>query len=59
VLPVDYVNPVCSGRTSLCDEVLNDVMVSVPGSIKEPCGNSRRRQYEEVLFRCEDQRFEV
>lgn len=52
--------PVCSGRTELCNEVLNDVWVSVPkGSEDFGFKNSRKNQYEELLFKCEDDRFEL
>jgi paired amphipathic helix protein Sin3a len=52
--------PVCSGRTPLCDEVLNDTWVSVPmGSEDFTFKSSRKNQYEEILFKCEDDRYEL
>lgn len=60
-LPPEYRTLECSGRTPACKAVLNDVWVSVPtgsedgGSFKA----SRKNQYEEVLFKCEDDRYEL
>jgi paired amphipathic helix protein Sin3a len=51
---------VCSGRTELCNEVLNDTWVSMPtGSEEGTFKNLRKNQYEEMLFKCEDDRFEL
>ena len=59
-LPSDYPIPVCSGRTLLCEEVLCDEWVSVPsGSEDFSYSNYRKNQYEESLFKCEDDRFEL
>ena len=48
-------------RTVLCDEVLNDELVScavlkvkIPGFL-----SSKKNQYEDALFKCEDERFEM
>lgn len=52
----------CSGRqgNTLCHEVLNDTWISVPtGSEDGTFKNSRKTQYEELLFKCEDDRFEM
>lgn len=55
-----FVPPVCSGRTELCNSVLNDEWVSVPtGSEDYGFKNLRKNQYEEMLFKCEDDRFEL
>lgn len=49
---------VCSGRDALCDEVLNDTWVSiVSGSEDYSFKLMRKNQYEEALFRCEDDRW--
>jgi len=61
-LPRDYPNPPCSGRTSNQDnKVLNDVWVSLPVGSEESYTfrHMRKNQYEETLFRCEDERFEI
>jgi len=59
-LPKTYVQPLCSGRTPLCNEVLNDFWVSVPtGSEEYGFKNMRKNQYEEMLFKCEDDRYEI
>ena len=59
-LPKSFVPPACSGRTPLCTEVLNDQWVSVAtGSEEGGFKNSRKNQYEEVLFKCEDDRYEL
>jgi paired amphipathic helix protein Sin3a len=40
--------------------VLNDIWVSVPtGSEDFTFKNQRKNQYEEVLFKCEDERYEL
>ena len=52
----------CSGRTgnALCTEVLNDSWISVPTGTEEGSfKSSRKNQYEELLFKCEDDRFEL
>ena len=59
-LPKSYVQPKCSGRTTLCKEVLNDTWVSFPTwSEDSTFVTSRKTQYEEYIYRCEDERFEV
>lgn len=59
-LPLSFVQPKCSGRTSLCKEVLNDTLVSFPSwSEDSTFVSSRKTQYEEYIYRCEDERFEL
>lgn len=66
-LPRDYPTPPCSGRNSSMSggdraaKVLNDVWVSLPVGSEESYTfrHMRKNQYEEVLFRCEDERFEI
>uniref|UniRef100_A0A336L2W3 Paired amphipathic helix protein Sin3a n=1 Tax=Culicoides sonorensis TaxID=179676 RepID=A0A336L2W3_CULSO len=50
----------CSGRTALCKEVLNDTWVSFPTWAEDSTFvTSRKTQYEEFIYRCEDERFEL
>lgn len=50
----------CSGRTALCKEVLNDTWVSFPTWAEDSTFvTSRKTQYEELIYRCEDERFEL
>ncbi|GBP34347.1 Paired amphipathic helix protein Sin3a [Eumeta japonica] len=50
----------CSGRTPLCREVLNDTWVSFPTwSEDSTFVTCRKTQFEEVMYRCEDERFEL
>ncbi|XP_071141100.1 paired amphipathic helix protein Sin3a-like isoform X1 [Mytilus edulis] len=59
-LPKSYPQPRCTGRTSLCKEVLNDTWVSFPSwSEDSTFVTSRKTQYEEHIYRCEDERFEL
>ena len=60
-LPRDYPNPPCSERSDEELKVLNDVWVSLPVGSEESYTfrHMRKNQYEEVLFRCEDMRFEI
>ncbi|CAN7983566.1 unnamed protein product, partial [Ixodes hexagonus] len=59
-LPKNIVQPKCSGRTPLCKEVLNDTWVSFPSwSEDSTFVSSRKTQYEEYIYRCEDERFEL
>ncbi|XP_058806955.1 paired amphipathic helix protein Sin3a isoform X2 [Phymastichus coffea] len=59
-LPKSYVQPKCSGRTQLCREVLNDTWVSFPTwSEDSTFVTSRKTQFEEYIYRCEDERFEL
>lgn len=59
-LPKSFVQPKCSGRTALCREVLNDTLVSFPSwSEDSTFVSSRKTHYEEYIYRCEDERFEL
>uniref|UniRef100_UPI0035901EA7 paired amphipathic helix protein Sin3a isoform X2 n=1 Tax=Myxine glutinosa TaxID=7769 RepID=UPI0035901EA7 len=59
-LPKSYQQPKCSGRTALCREVLNDTWVSFPSwSEDSTFVSSKKTQYEEHIYRCEDERFEL
>lgn len=59
-LPRNFIQPKCSGRTALCKEVLNDTLVSFPSwSEDSTFVSSRKTQYEEYIYRCEDERFEL
>lgn len=59
-LPKSYQQPKCSGRTALCKEVLNDTWVSFPSwSEDSTFVTSRKTQFEENIYRCEDERFEL
>ncbi|KAJ7974484.1 Paired amphipathic helix SIN3-like protein [Quillaja saponaria] len=60
LLPKDYPIPSASQRSELGAQVLNDHWVSVTsGSEDYSFKHMRRNQYEESLFRCEDDRFEL
>ncbi|KAL9664924.1 hypothetical protein QQ045_020333 [Rhodiola kirilowii] len=60
LLPVDYPILAASQRSSLGAQVLNDHWVSVTsGSEDYSFKHMRKNQYEESLFRCEDDRFEL
>ncbi|KAF5185154.1 Paired amphipathic helix protein sin3-like [Thalictrum thalictroides] len=60
LLPEDYPMPSASQRSELGAEVLNDRWVSVTsGSEDYSFKHMRKNQYEESLFRCEDDRFEL
>ncbi|KAF2587349.1 hypothetical protein F2Q70_00037890 [Brassica cretica] len=60
LLPSDYPVRTASQRSELGSEVLNDRWVSVTsGSEDYSFKHMRRNPYEEILFRCEDDRFEL
>ncbi|KAK1302225.1 Paired amphipathic helix protein Sin3-like 4 [Acorus calamus] len=60
LLPKNYQLPPASHRTELAVAVLNDLWVSVTsGSEDYSFKHMRKNQYEESLFRCEDDRFEL
>ncbi|KAJ3648743.1 hypothetical protein Zmor_020522 [Zophobas morio] len=60
VIPPSQEGLSCSGRTQLCKEVLNDQWVSFPTwSEDSTFVSSRKTQYEEYMYRCEDERFEL
>ena len=51
-LPKTYTQPKCSGRSFLCQEVLNDTWVSFPmWSEDTTFHGTRKTQYEEYIFR--------
>ncbi|KFB39741.1 hypothetical protein ZHAS_00007434 [Anopheles sinensis] len=59
-LPKSLESVKCSGRTSLCRDVLNDTWVSFPTWAEDSTFvTSRKTQYEEFIYRCEDERFEL
>lgn len=59
-LPASYPIPPCSHRSALEKQVCNDSWVSVPtGSEDFSFKSMRKNQYEEALFKCEDERFEI
>ncbi|XP_050076400.1 uncharacterized protein LOC126563743 [Anopheles maculipalpis] len=59
-LPKSHEGVKCSGRTSLCRDVLNDTWVSFPTWAEDSTFvTSRKTQYEEFIYRCEDERFEL
>ncbi|KAM0834829.1 hypothetical protein ACQ4PT_063342 [Festuca glaucescens] len=60
LLPKNYPMPSSSSRTDIGVSVLNDLWVSVTsGSEDYSFKHMRKNQYEESLFRCEDDRFEL
>lgn len=60
LLPEDYPIAIAKERSELGAQVLNDQWVSVTsGSEDYSFKHMRRNQYEESLFRCEDDRFEL
>ncbi|XP_010543964.1 PREDICTED: paired amphipathic helix protein Sin3-like 5 isoform X2 [Tarenaya hassleriana] len=60
LLPDTYPVQIPSHRNEIGDEVLNDRWVSVTsGSEDYSFKHMRKNQYEESLFRCEDDRFEL
>ena len=57
--PKDFRQPVCTGRTELCKQVLNDNWVSFPTwSEDSQFVTQRKTQFEEFVYRTEDERFE-
>lgn len=61
IYPRSHILPLSSYRTDLGREILNDHMVSCPVFNSEDSTfiASKKNQYEEALFRCEDERFEM
>ena len=60
ILPDTYAMPSCSGRGPLETLVLNDVWVSVATGTEDLNFKAmRKNQYEESIFRAEDERFEL
>ncbi|KAL5368661.1 Sin3 like paired amphipathic helix containing protein [Cryptosporidium parvum] len=59
-LPKDYPIASCTGRIKSDQENLNDKWVSIPqGSEDFSFKHMRKNVYEENLFKCEDERFEL
>ena len=59
-LPPTFQQPSCTGRDALCHEVLNDYWVSFPSwSEDSQFVTSKKTPFEEHIYRCEDERFEV
>ncbi|KAG4067430.1 hypothetical protein HA402_009667 [Bradysia odoriphaga] len=59
-LPKQSESRKCSGRNALGKEVLNDTWVSFPTWAEDSTFvTSRKTQYEEIIYRCEDERFEL
>lgn len=60
-LPKDYPRPLCTERSEVEQKVLNDQWVSIPIGSEESTSFKfmRKNQYEEALFKCEDDRFEI
>lgn len=59
-IPKSSAKQECSGRTPLCREVLNDTLASFPSwSEDSTFVSSRKTQYEEYVYRCEDERYEL
>uniref|UniRef100_A0A915EHM3 Histone deacetylase interacting domain-containing protein n=1 Tax=Ditylenchus dipsaci TaxID=166011 RepID=A0A915EHM3_9BILA len=60
-LPDSYERTACSGRTKLCNAVLNDTWVSFPSWSSEDTSSvsSKKSQFEDFMYRTEDERFEV
>ncbi|KAL1187808.1 Paired amphipathic helix protein Sin3-like 4 [Cardamine amara subsp. amara] len=60
LLPKNYPIPIASEKMEIGSQVLNDHWVSVTsGSEDYSFKHMRKNQYEESLFRCEDDRFEL
>jgi len=59
-LPAAYPKAPCSERTAMCRSVLNDTWVSVPlGSEDSSSKGHRRNPFQDALFKCEDDRYEI
>jgi paired amphipathic helix protein Sin3a len=55
-----YPQPISSGQTELCKAVLNSTYVSFPSWSEDSTFiSSKKNQYEELIFRIEDERFEL
>ena len=61
LLPTSYRLPPAMGRDDIGKEVLNDQLLCCASFESEDSTfvSSRKNQYEEALFRCEDERFEL
>ena len=59
-VPRTYIPPACTGRTSLCREVLNDHCVLFPTFTDESSSvASKKSVFEEHMYKIEDERFEL
>jgi paired amphipathic helix protein Sin3a len=59
-LPKAYQYMKCTGRDELCNEVLNDVWVSFPTWSEDSVFlSSKKNMYEEALYKCEDEHYEM
>ncbi len=60
-LPRDYLAAPYSGRSEEETKMLNDIWISLPDGSEESLTfrNMRKNQYDQVLFRCEHERFEI
>lgn len=60
-LPKDYPKAKCTERSEEEAKCLNDQWVSIPIGSEESYSfkHMRKNQYEEALFKCEDERFEI
>lgn len=59
-LPASYQQPKCTGRDELCRSVLNDKWVSFPTFSEDSTFvQSKKTAFEENIYRCEDERFEM
>ena len=60
-LPKSYPKAVCSERNDVEASLLNDVWVGIPIGSEESYSFRfmRKNQYEEALFKCEDDQFEI
>jgi len=59
-VPDEYPLPVSTARGELPASVLNDNWISMPTGMDDyGFRTARKNQYEEMLFRCEDDRFEL
>lgn len=61
MLPKGYQRLACSGRTPEIQLLLNDDWVSISSGTEDANSfkNMRKNQYEDNMFRCEDDRFEL
>ncbi|KAH9298741.1 hypothetical protein KI387_030423, partial [Taxus chinensis] len=59
LLPQNFLKPVASYCTALAAEVLNDTCVAVASGTEDYPKHVQENCYEEALFRCEEDRFEL
>ncbi|GLJ48018.1 hypothetical protein SUGI_1014100 [Cryptomeria japonica] len=59
LLPQNFVKPIASCSTGLAAEVLNDICVSVASGTEDYRKQKQINPYEEAIFICEDDRFEL